>query len=341
MIRKNVPKVQKILNLLIQAVIFVMACLFMYRQLFLRKDLTTLVRILQEDLSRPGFLTGLVLVLILMLVNWSIEAVKWRYLVGKVEEVGFFKAFEAVLTGISISSFMPNRAGDYFGRVFILTRASRIEGILITMVGSVSQLLVTLIAGSLGLLAFIPLHLPASLFGRGYFYYSLVVGVIVLDLVLLTLYFRLSFLTALKEKLLQGWLRRFRKFFRVFAFYLNRELAAVITLSLVRYLVFTTQFYLLMLLFGVRLPYFQALMMIALVYLIMTMIPTVALTELGIRGSVAIYIFSLGMVSAAGDEATLGILAASSLLWLINLVIPAMAGSFFIFRLQFVRKSDL
>ena len=329
------------MNLLIQLGIFLATCFFIYHQVFQKSNLPGILLIIEHDLVMPEFQTGLLLVFFLMCVNWSTEAYKWKFLIEKVEAIGFFKALQAVLTGISISSFIPNRVGEYFGRVFILKTASRIESILITVVGSVSQLLITVLAGSVALLIFIPRYLPDTGFSQGYLYYCLIMLVMTLDFLLVALFFKLSFLTTLKERILQNGLVRLRKFFRVFAFYHNREIAIVLLLSITRYLVFSTQFYLLLRLFDVNVPYPDALVLIALIYLIMAIIPTIALTELGIRGSVALYIFGLcsgHMLPVAGNS-NLGIFAASTLLWMINLGIPALIGTIFVFRLQFFRNT--
>ena len=339
---KNLSKVQKIVNLLIQLAVFLLTCLFIYHQVFQKTNLPGLLVTLSDDLIKPGFQAGLMLVIALMFVNWSIEAFKWKYLIGKIEEITFFDSLQAVLTGISISSFIPNRVGEFLGRVYILKTASRIEGILITVVGSMSQLLITVIAGSIALLIFIPQYLAEVGFSHGYLYYGLSALVLTLDFLLVALFFKISFLATLKEQILQNGLKRLRKFFRVFAFYQNREMATLMLLSFSRYLVFSTQFYLLLRMFDVRIPYLTALVLIALVYFIMAIIPTIALTELGIRGSVALYIFGLyfGQILPITGENNVGVFAASTLLWMINLGIPAVIGTIFVFRLKFFRQTE-
>jgi hypothetical protein len=330
------------MNLLIQLAIFLVTCLFIYHQVFHKTDFSGLLQTIEDSLVKPGFKPVFLLVILLMVVNWSLEAYKWKYLIGKVEKISFFKSFQAVLTGISVSSFIPNRVGEFFGRIFILKTASRIEGVLITIVGSMSQLLVTILAGSIALLIVIPRYLSDAGFSSGYIFYSLVAIVMAMDFLLVSLFFRLSFLATLKERILQNGLKRFRKFFRIFAFYHNREMGTVLLLSFTRYLVFSTQFYLLLVLFGIRIPYFNALELIALVYFIMAIIPTIALTELGIRGSVALYVFGLyfkPIVPMAG-AGNMGIFTASTLLWIINLGIPALIGTIFVFRLKFFRKTN-
>jgi uncharacterized membrane protein YbhN (UPF0104 family) len=338
---KDRSKVRKILNLLIQVVILLATCLFIYTQVFRKTDLAGLMAMLDEYSVTPGFGKGLALAGFLMLVNWSIEAVKWKYLVGKIERVGFFNALQAVMAGIAVSSFIPNRVGEYFGRVYILKTASRIEGILITLVGSMSQLLVTILAGTAALLVFIPKYLHSAGFGHGYLYYSLAVIVAAFDILLLALFFRISFLAFLRERLLSSRFRWLRKFFRVFGFFHSRELAAVLLFSMARYLVFSAQFYLLLVLFGVAITYPDAMLLIALVYFIMAIIPTVALTELGIRGAVSLYVFGyyFHLGQPAAETGNMGVFAASTLLWLLNLGIPALVGTLFVFRLEFFRKS--
>ncbi len=329
------------MNLLIQLAIFVTTSLFVWHQVFRKTDISGLIRTMEDDLMKTEFQTGLILVFLLMFINWSIEAFKWKYLIGKVEEISLFKSFQAVLTGISVSSFIPNRVGEFFGRIYILKTASRIEGILITVVGSMSQLLITVLAGSAALLVFIPSYFSGAGISQGYFYHGMVILVITLDLILVAMFFKLSFLATLKERILQNGLKPLRKFFRVFTFYHNREMATVMLLSLARYMVFSSQFYMLLLLFDVRIPYLSALVLIALIYLIMAIIPTIALTELGIRGSVALYVFGLyfGQVfPSAGDHST-GVFAASTILWIINIGIPAVIGTVFVFRLQFFRNT--
>ena len=72
----------------------------------------------------------------------------------------------------------------------------------------------------------------------------------------------------------------------------------------------------------------------------MTMIPTIAITELGIRGSVALFLIGIyfGNPLDMPDHINLGIVAASTALWIINLALPALTGTIFVFNLKFFRK---
>jgi len=300
------------------------------------------MKALEADLSSPDFLRTLVFVVLLMVVNWMLEALKWQKLISKIEKVSLLQSVVAVLTGVTISSFTPNRVGEYFGRAFILKKASHIEGILITILGSMSQLLITILTGSLAFLLFLPVFMPGAEFIRGYLYYSFMAVVVFIDVLLLGLFFNLSFLSTWKERILQNNLNRIRRFFRVFTLYSNAELWVVMAFSFARYIVFSTQYILLLHVLGVNIPFHYGYLMISLIYFVMAIIPTITLTELGIRGSVGIYFFSFyfSPLTAVSAELNLGILMASVLIWVINLGLPAVAGSIFLFRLQFFRNNE-
>lgn len=333
-------KVLKILNRSIALAIFLVTCIFIWQRVFGDGGAGRMAESIRDISHRRNVASGLYLIFFLMVVNWVLETVKWRYLVTKVESVSFFRSFAAVMTGITVSSFLPNRSGEFLGRIYILRTTSRIEGILITLVGSMSQLLVTILAGTAALLVLVPQLFPGSPFASGYLYACIAVPAIVTDLLLLLLWFRLPLLNTLKERLLRNRLRRFRKFFHIFALYGNRDLGRVLLLSVARYAVFSAQFYLLLQLFGVTVSYPWAMALIALVYFIMAIIPTVALTELGVRGSVAIYLFGLWSAKAGlpAGSADAGVFAASTLLWMVNIAIPALAGAVFAFKLRFFRS---
>src|SRR5436190_15270805 len=97
-------------------------------------------------------LWNLVAIIILMIVNWSIEAVKWQLAIKTIQRVSFLKAFRAVLSGVSFSVSTPNRVGEYLGRVLYMDEGNRLKTISLTIVGSISQLIITLLMGSIGLL---------------------------------------------------------------------------------------------------------------------------------------------------------------------------------------------
>ena len=85
-------------------------------------------------------------------------------------------------------------------------------------------------------------------------------------------------------------------------------------------------------LFGVNIDYVDAILLTMIMLFVVSVIPTIAITEIGVRGSVALFLF--GLVSAN----TVGILSATFVMWVINLLLPALIGTIFIFTLKFFRK---
>src|SRR5215203_3240268 len=59
----------------------------------------------------------LVFAVLLIPVNWGIEALKWQLSVRHIYPIRFHQAFKAVLSGVSFSVTMPNRVGEYLGRI--------------------------------------------------------------------------------------------------------------------------------------------------------------------------------------------------------------------------------
>ncbi|HET7896793.1 MAG TPA: lysylphosphatidylglycerol synthase domain-containing protein, partial [Flavisolibacter sp.] len=93
----------------------------------------------------------LLLAVALIFVNWGLESWKWKLLVNTVRPIRFFSAYKAVLSGVSFSVTLPNRVGEYIGRMLYQPEGGRLKTISLAIVGSLAQLLVTLFCGIIGL----------------------------------------------------------------------------------------------------------------------------------------------------------------------------------------------
>lgn len=283
------------------------------------------------------------MLLLLMMVNWLIETLKWRYLVAKIERISFRNSVIAVLTGVTVSIFTPNRVGEYFGRAFLLREASPLKAILLTIVGSMSQLLVTVVIGSAALLVFLPLYFPFSGSWNLAMYLGLLAGIATANVAFMLFYFNVPLLGSLS-----GWVERknwerINRYLKVLNEFTRRELLNVLMMSFLRYVVFSFQFFLVLRLFGILVTPGQAAMAIPVIYLALAAIPTVALSELGVRGSVAIFVLGIittGTLAGAAMPGglSLAIVSATTVLWVINLAVPALIGAVFVYKLKFIRQ---
>src|ERR1700681_57972 len=86
----------------------------------------------------------------LMLINWTLETVKWQIALRPIQVIRFARAFKAILAGTCIASFTPNRVGEYLGRMLFVDPGNKVVSVAPTILCSMSQMLVTLTAGSVG-----------------------------------------------------------------------------------------------------------------------------------------------------------------------------------------------
>lgn len=267
------------------------------------------------------------LLLVLMIFNWLIESVKWKIAVASVQPVSMFRAFKAVLAGVSISLSLPNRIGEYLGRVLYLEPTQRVRAISVTVVASFSQLIVTVMMGFLGLLLARPVMLSQG--GWAIQTWGIAVGVVVLIAILmLLLYFNISFLNRwLQQKLLDSsskWPLRFKGWLAALDSCDAAILRVLLSLSVLRYVVFVAQYYLAYQFFGVHFNMHQLFIIVSLTFLTLAAVPTFAAPELALRGAVGIFIAKWFTMQTA--EVVLALL----LIWITNLILPAIIGALLI-----------
>lgn len=261
---------------------------------------------------------NLVAVILLMVVNWSIEAFKWKISVRPIQPVSFLKSFRAILSGVSFSVSTPNRVGEYFGRVLYMDEGNRLKTISITIVGSISQLIITLLMGFAGLLILRP-GIEANQLISPIWMNVIIYGTAGVLTMLLLFYFRLAWLIRWVDRLPGS--NRFAYLIKALEDFDAGLLLRLLFLSLMRFVVFIIQYYLLFRLFAVDVTWVQTFWTVSVSFLVMAVIPSIAIIELVQRGKVMTTILALYSSNGLGVSFTaLGI-------WLINLIIPAIVGS--------------
>lgn len=290
-------------------------------------------------LERNNVLTVSLLLFFLMIINWGIESYKWRLLIRQTESVSFLRAYQAVLGGLAVSVFTPNRVGEFFGRAFILEKTDPLKAIVLTLVGSFSQLLVTIVFGTIAYLFFAPRYLQISPYDISWLVSGLSFTMVTLSLLLLFIYFNISAVSRISILLPARFSDRIKSSITAIASCPRKLLLHSVLLSALRYLVFTTQFFLAIELVGLNFTFGQCILVIPVFYLLMVAIPTVALTEIGVRGSVSVFLFGL-LAGGQGLSATesMAIISASTFIWIINIAVPSLVGVLVVFRLKFFRR---
>jgi uncharacterized membrane protein YbhN (UPF0104 family) len=312
------------INYFLGPLLFIWLAWSIYKEIKHQPDLSIAWQHIRESFGGP-MIWNLAAVIVLMLVNWSVEALKWKMAVQQVQTVSFGKAFKAVLSGVSFSVSTPNRVGEYLGRVMYMDEGNRLKTISITIVSSMSQLIITLLMGSIGLVILRPAieegHLISSIWMKVILY-----GVLAALSVLTLFYFKLSWLIKWIDRLPGS--QRFAYLIRALEDFNATLLIRLLSLSLFRFIVFIIQYYLLFRLFNVEISWWQSFWAVSVSFLVLAAIPSFAILELMQRGYVTKTIVGLYSTNIAG----IGLTTAG--IWLINLIIPAIIGSLLILGIK-------
>lgn len=273
-----------------------------------------------------------------MIINWGLEAYKWKLLIRRSEEISFGTSCQAILGGLAAGVFTPNRIGEFIGRVFILKNTKVLKGVVLTLIGSFSQLLVTIVFGAAAFAFISSLYLINYLPDMSWLWIGLSVGMLLTAVAAIYLYFNITVLNRFESLISEKLKYKVAKGFEALSDFPKLLLFKTLLISALRYFVFSFQLYIALLLCNFQVTPALALIIIPLIFLFLAAIPTIALSEIGVRGSIAVFLF--GLVSSGrklpGNEA-LAVISATTLLWLINIALPSLLGLVAIFRLKFFR----
>jgi hypothetical protein len=318
------------LNYFLGPVLFVWVCYSVWKQISNQPDLEKhLKNIYSASTGKEAW--KLLAVLVLMFVNWGIEARKWQVLLSGLHRISFLQSFKAILSGVAFSLNTPNRIGEYGGRVLFIPAENRIRAISLTIAGSFSQLLVTLSLGAAGLFFLSDEFARTEIFNALRIWMTVLKTLVIFAVVIgFVIYFRLSWLIRGVEKL-PGF-ERLVKHIAVLEGMNVTILLRVLALSLTRFMVFIIQYVLMLQLMQVEISWWQGFWSVSVLFLLLATIPTIALLELGLRWEYSIMLFSLFSTNIVG------MYAAATGIWLINLVLPAMAGSLFLLGIRIYKS---
>lgn len=257
-----------------------------------------------------------ILIIALMPINWLLEAIKWRNLLKPIEKLRVFKSLMAVWTGVTIGSLTPNRIGEFGGRILFLKKENRLTASGLTLYGDLSQFIITFCIGLSSFLIMINFYFTSYDIKS---IETVVIGISLFAIIVSTLiYFRINKILSYLAKF-----KIFKKISNKFSDfeYVNSK-TKLITLiySTLRYLVFTTQFYLSLKFFEIDISIIEAFISIASVYLAATVIPNIPFIEIGIRLS-----FSLIFIGIFTSKTT-EILLSSAIIYIINVLTPIIIG---------------
>lgn len=266
----------------------------------------------------------MLLVLLLAPCNWMLEAFKWKLLLNKIEPVPFRRALASTLTGIAFSMVTPNKIGDFAGRILYVTDKNKLRAVVATLVGNLAHTIVTFIFGIIGLIYF-------NVYYPGLWQKFTLIGALLGVALLLLLYLRINFLAEWVEH--KKWYRQLIVAIRILKRYSRKDLIQLLLLSSARFSVYCIQFLVLANLLGAGVDWMEGLLLAALMFWMITVIPSFLVADLGVRGFIAGLLFTTTAI--AGNS--MAILAGSYIIWLLNLVLPAIIGSLLLLTIRIFR----
>lgn len=320
------------LNYIAGPLLFVILSIGIYFKVKDQSGLQQSKGMLQNALSGNNLFL-IFLLLLLMFLNWGIEARKWYVLVKRIQQINFFTACKAILSGVAFSFVIPNGIGDYAGRIAYMSEGNRLRSVTLTLVGSMAQLIVTLTGGFFALL-----YLNGGVWaqsaaqeGLSGFWINIVLFLVGAGaLLMLVIYFKLSWLTIMFEKI--PLVHKYRFMVENLESINTVDLTRILSLSVTRYMVFIVQYLIMLHIFSVQVNWIDATCTVCILFLVLAILPTVPVADLGMRGFAGLQLF--GIITAN----KLGIIATTSGIWLLNLVVPAVAGSLFILGIKLFRN---
>ncbi len=254
----------------------------------------------------------LVFLVFLSFANRFLEILKWKNLVHFIRPMKTGEAAAQVLGALTAGTFTPNGIGEYGAKALYFEKSQAKTVVFLNLICNGIQMILSILFGLIGLLYFnwkmrlLPAGDILMIFGGIAF---------VFGLVFLGRNFQIRGLSVrrLLEKIGQIPHRIHRK-------------NAVLALG--RYAAFSHQYYFLFMLFGVDLPYGLLMATIAAVYFLASSLPTFQFLDFAVKGSVSLFFFGfLGI-----NEWVVAFI--TTLMWLLNVVIPVGIGSYFVLKFK-------
>ncbi len=251
---------------------------------------------------------GLGVMIILLLPNLGIEFLKWRLTLKTLQlKTSSIITLQSYFAGLVTGMLTPNMLGNFIGRFYYFDRKHRVQIILLTLLTNFAQYISSLTFGWVSILVlggFLIFKEQQQFVVSG-------IGLILIVSYLIFFFFD-NFLLRFKRKSYAVKLKQNLKRKPAYRFKL-------LLLSFVRFIVFTTQFSLLLYSFGEEIN-LEIILAIWQVYLLTIVAPSLFLGKIGVKETIAIVV--LGSIGV--NE--FSILFASLIVWVVNNVFPALVG---------------
>lgn len=231
------------------------------------------------------------LIFLLTIINWTLEIVKWQKTVLTLNEISFKTALHQSLKSFVLATITPFKIGE-IGLKAYYYKNNRKNIALLSTYTNMLQFSVTVLFGLLG--SFILYFMN---------HIDLVKLIILSFFAIIILFIKYHFNKLVKTKKL------------------NLHSFKIFSLAFIRYLIFSTQYFIILTYLEPELFNLLTLILIYITYYISSIIPLISLFDVLIKGSVSIFVFK-----EIGFKVNDSLLSASFIMWTLNFILPSIIG---------------
>ncbi|MBK3516647.1 lysylphosphatidylglycerol synthase transmembrane domain-containing protein [Carboxylicivirga marina] len=260
---------------------------------------------------------GLAAILLsLWFINLFCEAKKWQALMHPFYRIKFINAWQQVMAGTTTALGSPARLAEMGGRMALLPKKYRANAAIMTILGGFIQNLIIITFGVFALLLIPDSIIDINISG---YYYWLATGLIALAI--LSTYGIIYF-----------YADKIRYYLKVIKNTSRSTLIKSTLWTTLRYSVYHLQLFFWLYFFGVQISTSDFILLAMLYFLMISVIPSHILIDMGIRGSVALFLFS------SASNHTPNILMATFCMWMSNVILPTLIGSYTLIRQKLLKQ---
>lgn len=317
-------QLKKYLYLFFKVALFFVLLYVIYWQIKSRSETVNLFEAFTSDFNSKRF-PFLLVAIALMPLNWFLESVKWRTFVSRIQEkFNLFLAFQSVICGAMFGFITPNRIGEFGGRLYGVKKENRMKSITAGYWGGAAQFFVTFSLGAI--MGWETLVKELDINKTSWF---VIPSLLFIASGVLVLFFNF-------EKAVRTFQRfpLIRKLMKKYAFGFDMPKSAlfqVLFITITRYLIYVTQYMLVLTFFGINLPISILFAAVTTMLLIHTTVPSVPFFDLVVKGS-------LVPLLAPYTNNDIGIILSIFTIWILNIVIPALVGYGFFLKVKANKK---
>ncbi|MEY2595486.1 MAG: hypothetical protein RI965_758 [Bacteroidota bacterium] len=325
--------IKLIINYGLAPLLLVLIGYHLTNELFARPTFEEDVLSIKNHIYKNGI--GLLAIAVfLMMLQWLTEAYKWKMLMSSSLNLNWRASLQMIFTGLSFSFITPFKSGEFIGRVMYLPTHKRAIGTTYTFYSSIIQFTVYSLLGALSLwmldLDHLLLKIPASFTSGILFLKSISLFIPIVCLIFfitkrLFIHFFLSF----------NLLKKFTPLAQEFLSIKPSRTAMVFVLTFLKCFIFILEYWLIFKWLGVELSISQVFMGVSIMVFALAVMPTISFIEIGLRWEFSFVIFS------AFTQNLVGVTIGTTIVWLLNIVLPAIIGAFWLLFRNQVYISDV